>query len=167
MLIGSPRILALGISQHLTNGAATSRHIPHGARHLVQHHRALHLRGQSHLLQGIVTAVDHSKQTVGTLLATQQHAIETHPLSTCQGRGFHILGTLDEGDVNLLHLAIATTILKRRQEDSIRALVDDFFYHRTHAVATIADATFRHLLVDIGYLDVFQVGHSCYALLLV
>ena len=39
-------------------------------------------------------------------------------------------------------------------------LVDNLLDDGTHAVATVADASFLNLLMDIGNLDVLQVGHS-------
>ena len=112
MFVGSPRILALCIAQHLTDGALTAGHIPYRACHLVQDHRRLHFGGLCQCLELQTTAIDHSKQAVGTRFATKEHAIEAHPLSTCQRGGFHILRTLDERDVDVLQLTIPTTILE-------------------------------------------------------
>ena len=165
MLVVSPRILALGIFQHLADGAVSTRHIPDRTRDFVQYDRTPDLGGHCHLLQGLIAAVNHGKQAVGTLLTPEEHSVETHPLGTSQGCCLHILGTLYQRDVDILHLAIASAVLEGRQEDGIGMLVDKLFYNRTHGVATVRDAPLCHLFVDIGHLDVFQVGHPCYLVL--
>ena len=61
MLVVSPGILALGVFQHLSDGAVSARYIPDGTGDLIQYDGAFYLRGLCHLFQRLVTAVNHSE----------------------------------------------------------------------------------------------------------
>ena len=94
------------------------------------------------------------------MFATVQQAIEAHPLGTAQRRRFHVLSTLHDGNVYLLQLTIAATVLERRQQQGIGVQVDNLFDDGTHTIATVHDATRGDTLLHVRCLDVLQVGHT-------
>ena len=112
MVVFGPVVLSTGILYHLTDGAASAWHIPHAAHQLVDEYGATMTSLSSLLLEGSLALVNLGKEAVGHLGTSIEQAIETHPLGTGQGRRLHILGTLDEGDVEFLDLAIASAVLK-------------------------------------------------------
>ena len=108
----------------------------------------------------MIAAVHEGKKAVGLVFATVQQAIEAHPLGTAQRRRFHVLSTLHDGNVYLLQLTIAATVLERRQQQGIGVQVDNLFDDGTHTIATVHDATRRDTLLHVRCLDVLQVGHT-------
>ena len=186
MFIVGPGIVAASILNHLADGATATWHIPDATSDFVEEDRGC-LRGYGGAVvrwceitnsyrsilvppcprapvppipQGTIAAIDDGEETVGTGLAAKEHAIEAQPLGTGQGRRLHILGTLDDGNADLFQAAIAPAVLKGREEQGIRTLVDDLLHHRTHAFTHIGDTACLHLFVNPGNLDVLQIRHT-------
>ena len=106
MVVVSPRILSAGIGYHLPYGATSTWNVPYVSYNLVNQHRAALTCLSSLRLQGVIAAIYHGEQAVCLTLMAEQPAIELHPLCTGQRRRLHILGTLHDGDVYLLDLAV-------------------------------------------------------------
>ena len=100
------------------------------------------------------------EETVGTLLLTIEHAIEAHPLGSCQWGGFHVFGAFDDGNIDVLQSAIASGILEGREEDGIGLCVDDLLDDRAHAVAAVYESSLLHTLLHERHFDILQVGHA-------
>ena len=79
MLIGSPRVVASCILDHLTDGALATRNIPDAARDIVEQDGGTVLLCYQRL-QLIVVFIDGIEETIGLLFATEEQAIETQPL---------------------------------------------------------------------------------------
>ena len=80
-----PGIVGVGIAEHLSDGAASARHIPHRARHLVDQYRRTGGSRRSLLLQRHIVGLHLREEPLGLFLLSIEHPVEAHPLSTGQG----------------------------------------------------------------------------------
>ena len=145
---------------HLSQRATSTGDIPHGTHHLVDKCLAA-LAGLCSLgLQCLVVLINNLEEAVGLVVFPEEQSIELHPLGTSQWRRFHIFGTFDQRDVDILEFAVSATILERREHDDVGLDVDDALDGRIHAATAVSDMTVAHALLYVRNLDVLQIGNS-------
>ena len=100
------------------------------------------------------------EERVGAPLLAVEHAVEADPLGAGQRRLLHILGALDDGDVDLLQPAVAARVLEGREQQGVGLGVDDLLDQGAHAVAAVREAARGEPLADVGHLHILRVGHA-------
>ena len=160
MVVGSPRIASVGIANHLPQRATATRDVPHGTHHFVDKCLTTFagLRGLG--LQRLVVLIYDLEEAVGLVVFTKEQSIELHPLGTSQWRRFHIFCTFDQRDVDILELAVSTTILERREHNNVGLDVDDALDGRIHAATAVGDMSVAHALLYLRYLDILQISNG-------
>ena len=98
------------------------------------------------------------EEGVGLSGASHQPAVEAHPLGPTQGRGFHVVGTFNEGYAQLFQVAVAG-ILEGGDEHGIGAQRTDGFRIGAEAVAHAAHALGEQLAEPASD-HVGRVGHA-------
>ena len=106
-------IIRSGIGIKLTRRATTTRHIPGRTAFPFAHQfRFLRLLSRQ-LFQFIVILFHIGKDAVCLGFTPEEHPEETYPFGATQGRCLHVVGTLNDGDFQLLHLSVTTAIFIR------------------------------------------------------
>ena len=83
------------------------------------------------------------------------------------GRGFHVVGTFDNGNIQFADSSVTAAVFERRKQDGIRPEVDDALDIGIHAVADVDNASVPAAFLDLGKFDVFQTAYSANAFQLV
>ena len=85
----------------------------------------------------------------------KKHPIKLHPFSSSQWRSLHIIGSFNQRNMKLIQLTISSTVLERRNQESLRLQRDDTFNIRLHTGTTI-----HHSLLNIWNIDVIHITYT-------
>ena len=105
-------IIGSGIGIHIGDIAISRRHKPGSAELLFGDNGRVRHIGRDQLFQIEITLFRLPENGIGQRFLTEQHPVETNPFGTSQRQRFHIIGSLDNGDSQLLDRPVAT-ILER------------------------------------------------------
>ena len=155
------QIAGTGIGIHATDGASSARYIPgrraYGqvGKHGRMPNACLCLLFPCHIL-----FLNNGKQRVSPITTPVQPAIKAHPFSTAKGRRLHIISTLNNGYSHLIYTAIAATVLKRRQQQSIGLEVNHALHIRTLGIAQIHHTAIGQALQHLLLMDILGIAHT-------
>ena len=158
--IMAEQVIGSGILVKLAGGAATSRYIPRRTAFHFTHQFRLGALRVGYGFQFVVALFHFGKDTVRQGFLSEKHSIETDPLGTSEGRCFHVVGTFDDRDFQLLHLSVASAILVRRKQQGIRVKVDNLLHIRIGAFPCIDDGSLLASFDDGRYLDVLDFANA-------
>ena len=88
-------------------------------------------------------------------ILVKKHPIKLHPFSSSQWRSLHIIGSFNQRNMKLIQLTISSTVLERRNQESLRLQRDDTFNIRLHVGTTI-----HHSLPDIWNIDIIHITYA-------
>ena len=166
MLIPCVRVFDIRVSDKSSDGAASARYIPDSSRLFVHDHRGAYTRGFCQLFEPQVVAFHLLEHLLRLFLRSEEHAVVLHPLRTPERGGFHIVGSLDNRDIDVLQFAVASVVLERREENGVGREVDDCLDGRSQSTSAISDGSLFALFDHPRQVDVLQVADTTDALLL-
>ena len=88
-------------------------------------------------------------------ILVKKHPIKLHPFCSPQWRSLHIISSFNDGNMKLIQFTIPSTVLERRNQESLRLQRDDTFNIRLHAGTTI-----HHSLPYIRNIDIIHITYA-------
>ena len=111
MRIVFPGIVDGGIGEHTSEGALSAGDIPNAADKFVHEDRMMSVT-TGFLPECQIVSFYFGKEAVGFGFGADKHAVEAHPLGTTEGRGFHVVSHLDDGNAEVFNSSVATAVLE-------------------------------------------------------